>query len=187
MPDNSEELQLLPGARKKLEITGEPGQNKLLFFSFIFIGFILAIYGGLVFYTGSLTNQLNAIESQLVVLEKSRDKTGEEVLLNLQAKIQVVKLIVANHISWSDGLKRIQNLINPQVQLTNLNGSVDKGAYNFTAIAPNFSTVAKQIAGFYSDNTVKDLILGRVSSLTAGKLKFDIQVIFDVDRALRRR
>jgi len=178
-------LQLLPETRKKLKIA-IPGQNRLLVLSLIFLALILALYGGLLVYKNKLSGELNRVEEQLVAVEKSRSKSDEEKLLRLKDQLSLVKPLIDSHISWSDGLARIQNLVNPQVQFESLNVNTTRGEYSFRAFGANYAAVAKQIAAFYTDEAIKDVSLGKVLGLPTGRVDFSIQLSLDVGKLLKK-
>lgn len=184
MADNGG-LQFLTETRKKIEVS-VPGQNRLLVFSLIFLAVILAIYGGLVYYKGSLTAKLDQTNQRLVEIEKARNKKNEESLLKLKSDLALVKPLIENHISWSEAFARIQNLVIPQVQFDSLYVKLDKKEFSFKAFAPSFTVVAKQLAVFYADNAIRDVSVGKVSSLSNAKVEFSAQLVLDLDKIIKK-
>ncbi len=183
--DSNGGLQLLPETRKKIEVK-IPGQNRLTTFSFIFLALILALYGGLMLYQGMLSSDLDEIERQLVDIEKGRDKKEEKKMLDLHNTLSIIRPLLESHVVWSEGLTRIQNLVNPQVQFDSLSAKIDREEYIFKAYAPNYAVIAKQIAAFYTDPAIVDINLGKVTSLPAGKLEFNMLLNLDIDQFLRK-
>ena len=183
--DSNGGLQLLPETRKKIEVK-IPGQNRLTTFSFIFLALILALYGGLMLYQGMLSSDLDEIERQLVDIEKGRDKKEEKKMLDLHNTLSIIRPLLESHVVWSEGLTRIQNLVNPQVQFDSLSAKIDREEYIFKAYAPNYAVIAKQIAAFYTDPAIVDVNLGKVTSLPAGKLEFNMLLNLDIDQFLRK-
>ncbi len=178
-------IRLLPQTRKKIDVK-TPGQNKLLVFSFLFVMLIFAFYGGLFLYKKSLFSNLNSIEENIVTLEKSRNKSEEQKILDFKEKLKIVTPLINNHIYWSNGFGKFQSLVSPRVQLESINVSVIKAEFNFKAITDSYTTLAKQIAAFYGDDTITDVILGKVASLSTGKLEFSMQINFDVNKLLKK-
>lgn len=184
MPENAE-IQLLPQTRKKVEIK-IPGQNKLLFFALGFLVLLGGFYSGLAYYKNLLDEKLSLAEQGLVDLEKSRNKENEDKILALQDRLRIIRPMISSHIFWSAGLAKLQNLTSPQVQIDSLSVNLDKKEFNFKAFTPNYTTLAKQISAFYADDLITDVTLGKVISLPTGKLEFNMQINFDVNKLLKK-
>lgn len=177
-------IQLLPDTKRKIEYNA-PGRNRLLILSFLFAGLLALVYGGLLFYKGYIKDDLDGINDQLVTLERSRDKNYEDRLINLKKNLAVVMPLLKNHIFWSSGLVKIQNLIVPQVQFDSLSVSLEKKEYSFKAFASSYADVAKQIAAFNADSNVTDLTIGRITSNSNGRVDFSIVLKLNTDTLLK--
>lgn len=184
MADNGG-LQFLTETKKKIEVS-VPGQNRLLVFSLIFLALIMAVYGGLVYYKGLLATELDQVNQQLVEIEKARSKKDEDSLLKLKDDLALVKPLIENHISWSEAFAKIQNLIIPQVQFDSLGVKLDKKEFTFKAFAPSFTVVAKQLAAFYADSAIRDVSVGKISSLPNAKVDFSAQLVLDLDKIIKK-
>ena len=178
-------IQLLPETRKKVEMK-IPGENRPVVFASIFAGLILIVYFGLWAYNNKLKGDLDRIGAQLTELEKSRNKTEEANLLRVREQLKVVKPLIEGHVMWSEGFAKLQGLIHPQVYIDSLTAQIEKGEFVFKAYAANYATIAKQIAAFYSEETIKDVNLGKITGLPNGKLEFNIQLAFDIDKMLKK-
>jgi hypothetical protein len=178
-------LQLLPETRKKIEIR-MPGQNRPIVLSLIFAGVILGIYLGLMFYKNSILSSVNQADEQLAALEKSRDKKLEQKLLNLQRQLSVVGPLVSSHAFWSQGLSKIQSLVQPQVQFKSFSADGPAAKIVFQAIAANYTTIAKQIAAFYADDSITDIVLNKAATLPNGNVEFTMQIMFDPAKFLMK-
>jgi Tfp pilus assembly protein PilN len=171
-------LQLLPETRKKIEYHA-PGHNRLLIFSVVFLAFIFAVYGGLVYYQKSVQGQLDTINSALVKNEQARSKTDEDMLLNLKDNLAVASNMLTQHLPWSQALTHIQALIVPQVQFENLTVKFDQKQYSFKALAVSYAAVAKQVAAFYSDGAITNIVMGNITAQPDGTVEFSVQLGFD--------
>lgn len=178
-------IQLLPETRKKVEMK-IPGENRPVVFASIFAGLILIVYFGLWAYNNKLKGDLDRIGAQLTELEKSRNKTEEANLLRVREQLKVVKPLIEGHVMLSEGFAKLQGLIHPQVYIDSLTAQIEKGEFVFKAYAANYATIAKQIAAFYSEETIKDVNLGKITGLPNGKLEFNIQLAFDIDKMLKK-
>lgn len=177
-------LQLLPENRKRIDIK-IPGENRLTQLGVGLIVLILVISGGLWLYSTSLANQINNDDEQLSSLEKQRDKKGEQSLITLSKQISITSQIIKNHIYWSAGLSKIESALQSNVQFKSLSANLSEKSFNIRALSDNYTTLARQLAAFVSDNSITDVTLGGVNTLTSGKLEFNTKVTFDKDKFLK--
>ena len=147
---------------------------------------ILGLDGGLIYYKKSVIGQLEGVDKQLVDLESSRNKKDEQKLLSLKDSLALVQPLILNHTVWSGALTRIQGLINPKVQFDSLSVNLAKAEYTFRAFAADYATVAKQIAAFYNDDQITDVIVGKVTSLTDSKVEFTAVLNLDINRLVKK-
>ncbi len=176
-------LQLLPETRKKIALS-VPGENRYITLGVVFVALVLAIYFGLTSYTNSIRVSIASIDDQLANIEKSRDKKSESHLLDLNKQLGVVAPLLGTHLIWSAAFTRVQNLLLPQVQFDFFNADAITNKYVFKATAPSYTSVAKQIAAFYSDDAITDVLLSKVASQPTGKVEFTIQFYFDQNKFL---
>lgn len=183
MPDVAGGLQLLPETRKKIDLH-MPGQNKLLFLALFFLALIAIVYLLLLGYKNSLLSAVTSIDSQLAELEKSRDKKLEFRLLDLQKQLLVINPIIDSHVFWSEALGKIQSVIQPQVQVQLLNSDMNSKKVVIKGLASSYTTVARQIAAFYTMEAVTDITLNKIQAQPTGKVEFTMEVKFDVNKFL---
>ncbi len=175
-------LQLLPETRKKIEVK-VPGQNKLLVISVVILAVVLGLYFGLLFYKQSLESSVTVLDTQLFELEKTRDRDLEASILNVQQQLSVVNPLLRSHLIWSDAFERLERLTQPQVQYKSINAGFNSREVLINAVAANYTTVARQVAAFYSDDSITDLSLSQVKSLPVG-IEFSIGLTFDPTKFL---
>jgi len=176
-------LQLLPETRKRIEVN-VPGQNKFLIFSFVFILVVLSIYVVIRFYQNSLEQASASIDGQLATIERSRDKASEDKLINLSKQLATINPLLAGHLIWSDAFTKVQSLTLPQIQYETLDTNFDSKKFLFKALAASYTTVAKQIAAFYSSDAFTDVALDKVSSQPSGRVEFTLELSFDPSKFL---
>jgi len=178
-------LQLLPETRKKIEVR-VPGQNKPVVLSLVFAVAVLGLYFGLMFYNNSILSSVSRADEQLAALEKSRDRKLEQKLLGLKDQLSVVGPLISSHLFWSQGFSKIQSLVQPQVQFKSLNADGPAAKIIFQATAASYTTIAKQIAAFYTDDSITDIILNKASLLPGGRIDFTMQLMFDPAKFLMK-
>ena len=183
MPDQNG-LQLLPETRRKIEIN-VPGENRIIYAGITVLILMLVLSGGLYFYKNSLEDTKTGLDAQIVSLEKDRDKKVETNLLTLSKQLLLMSTLLDSHIVWSKALSKVENLLQPQVQFLSFSAAVSDNRFEFKALATNYTVVARQIAAFVSDDSIKDITLTNVHVLTTGKLEFSIKLEFDKTKFLK--
>ncbi len=183
MPDQNG-LQLLPETRRKIEVK-VPGENRFLYMGTTVLVLMLVLTGGLYYYKSTLENQKTELDEQIVNLEKNRDKNVEANLLTLSKQLSLISTLLDSHVVWSKALGKVENLLQPQVQFLSFSAAVLDNRFEFKALATNYTVVARQIAAFVSDDSIKDITLTNVHVLTTGKLEFSIKLEFDKTKFIK--
>jgi len=183
MPDQNG-LQLLPETRRKIEVK-VPGENRLINMGIAVLVLMLVLVGGLYFYKITLEDRKTGLDTQIVNLEKERDKKVEANLLTLSKQLSLISTLLDSHIVWSKALSKVEGLLQPQVQFLSFSAAVSDNRFEFKALATNYTVVARQIAAFVSDDSIKDVALTNVHVLTTGKLEFSIKIEFDKTKFLK--
>lgn len=179
-------LQLLPETRRRIEVK-LPGQNKFLVLGVVCLALVAGLYFGLLTYKKSLLSSLFSIDGKLADLEKSRNLKMETQLLDLNKQLAVINPLISSHLFWSDAFIKIQSLTQPQVQFKSVNADALGKKISIAALAANYTTIARQIASFYTLDSITDVILSKVQSQSTGQLEFTIQLFFDPDKLLMKR
>lgn len=182
MPDQ-DGLQLLPQSRRKIDIS-VPGENRFIFTGAIILFLAIILLAGLMYYKNTREQALTSLDGQITALESQRDKATEGKIVALNQQIGFVSQLLSNHVFWSKGLERFGGMLNPQVYLESLAVSTSEQKMTFQATAPNYSAIARQIAAFVASNSVVDVTLGEIKTLTAGKLEFSMILYFDRTKLL---
>lgn len=175
MSDQKGGLQLLPETRRRIDIK-VPGENRFVFIGAAILAVVLVLFLGINFYNGSLVNKIASIDNDLINLEKQRDKANEASLLLLDKQLALISTLLNNHIYWSQGLAKIEGLLQNQIQFETFAASTIDNRFTFKALAANYTVVARQIAAFISDESIKDTSLNSVNTLTNGKLEFNMKL-----------
>ena len=73
----------------------------------------------------------------------------------------------------------------PNVQFRSFSALIGDDSIRMRVVADNYVTVAKQLAAFVSDDSIKDVSLEGVNVLTTGKLDFSAKIVFDKSKFLK--
>jgi len=94
--------------------------------------------------------------------------------------------LLNKHAYWTTAFSKIEGLTQNQVQFNSITASLADNKIDFKAVAANYTTVARQIAAFLSDESIKDINLNKVNTLTNGRLEFTMQIMFDRSKFLSK-
>jgi hypothetical protein len=171
-------LQLLPETRKKINVK-IPGENRM-----IYIGStLLLIVFSLFFYyhsrVSSLETKIMDLDQQIAAVEKGRDKKTEAQLAELKKQTMLLTKMLSEHIFWSQAWTKLEGLISPQLQIKDLSLSSAKEEISFSAKAPSYASVAKQLAKFNNDDAIKDTVVSGIRLANVGAAEFDIKLSID--------
>lgn len=175
-------LQLLPETRKKIDVV-IPGENRWLYSSAIFLVVCAAIVSSLYYYSSSLTKKISDIDFNLAAMEKDRDPAFEKEVLTLNKQLALISQLANNHIYWTQALDKLENMAVDQVQLTSMKMESD-GKIAMSALAANYTALARQIASLAASDSISDIDLGSIKSRTDGKLEFNLTIMFDKNKMI---
>ncbi len=178
-------LQLLPETRKKIEVI-TPGENRLITIGGVVLVIIVILAGGLYFYKNSLEDKLLVLDTEIIALEQQRNKQAEQNILVFNKQASMLSNLLGNHAYWTTAFSKIEGLTQNQVQFNTMNASLVNKRLDFRATAANYTTIARQIAAFLSDESITDVSLNQVSTLTNGRLEFNMQITFNGNKFLQK-
>ena len=176
-------IQLLPESRKEIEVK-IPGENNLIFFGLGIIGVILAVFGGLYYYSLSLESSVSSLDAEFQALEIQRAKNAEKEILIVKDQMADVGRIIDNHPIWSYFLKKIQSKTSPQFKFETMGVSFADEQISFEAEVLNYTVLARQIASYLSEDIVKDVRLEEAKLSTTGRVKIVMKILLDTDNIL---
>jgi len=185
MPDQGG-LQLLPETRRKIEII-TPGENRLIIIGGIIFAIVAVLSGGMYFYQNNLENKLTSLDAEIISLEQQRNKQAEQNILVFNKQISMLSDLLNKHAYWTTAFSKIEGLTQSQVQFESITATLANNKIDLKAIAANYTTIARQIAAFLSDESITDINLSRVNTLTNGQLEFIMQIVFDRNKFLTNK
>ena len=164
--DNKDQIQLLPGTKKRLGVK-IPGENRFLYIGSAIFGAVLVIIFALNAYEAKLNKQIDNVDTQLLALEQKRDKKSEQNLKIIKEQLDTTSSIIKDHIYWTQGLNKITSLLQNQIQIDSFSNNLGGNGITMKAFAKSYAVLAKQIASFLYDDSIKDVEVGRISSSAA--------------------
>ncbi|MDO8496019.1 MAG: hypothetical protein Q7S43_01020 [bacterium] len=179
-------LKLLPGTKRKLGIK-VPGENRFLYAGSAIMGAVLVTMFALGRYQASLEKQVELINNQLVESERARDKKGEQNLKVLNERMNLVANILAEHIYWTKAFSLVESLLQGQVRFKSFSGITDDSKITVQGQATSYTVLAKQLAAFFTDRSIVDISLGKVSVSPDGTVEFGLEITFDKSRLIQQK
>ncbi len=175
MPD---EISLIPKDYKG-QLGAKTIFSKVGILALVLVILTLLIYGGLNFYGQSLDKQLNDIKSQLEETNKQRDVAFEKEVISLEKSLKNLKILLKNHIYWSDFFAKLENLVVPQVSFSNFKAEFkDDKSINLTlkGRTSSYTQLAKQMASFGQEPLVSDITVSGITIGAQGGVEFTLNI-----------
>ena len=141
----------------------------------------LLTYGGLSFYSKSLNNKLNTIQDQLKNLNDQRDSKFEKEVGAIDEALKNLKIILANHLYWSNLFSGFEDIIVPKVSFSGFNGNLEQdGSVNLVldGKTAGYTYLAKQMISFSQNKLVSHVDVSEISLGTEGGIQFGLNIKF---------
>lgn len=138
-------------------------------------------------YQSSLEKQLGQLNGQLTESERIRDKKGEQNLKILKERMKLVSNILEEHIYWTKAFALMEGLLQAQVRFKSFSGLTDDSKIRIQGQAASYTVLAKQLAAFFTDRSIVDISLGKVSVSPDGTIEFGLEITFDKSRLIQKK
>lgn len=175
------ELELLPEKTKRIDLGVKKGLGPV----FLVLIVVFALFGGLFFYNQTLVDKIQEVDAAFLSFSQARDKVQEERVSEVNSKLFQAGILLDEHVFWSRGFKKIQQIVLPSVQFDSLTASLPELKFEFRATAPNLTSIARQGANFLADESVSDISINQIKTLTTGRTEFIIKLTFNRDKFLK--
>jgi len=178
-------LQLLPETRHKVEVRRE-GENKMLVWGVIVLILVVGGFVGANFYLTTLEEDLGVLDNQYMGIENQRDKDAEIQITTLNKQLSLINNLLDNHVFWSNGFNKFEQLTLPSLRFKSLTGSSDAEKIDFKVTTRTYTDIAKQIAAYLTDESIIDVNINGTSALPNGQIDTDLSINFDSINFLRK-
>lgn len=179
-------IQLLSDTRRHIDIN-VPGENRLLYWGIGCLIVVGTIFAGLTVYAQRLEGDITDLDGRLASQNQERQQF-ESASANMAAFSKQSSLagnLISGHLFWSKAFSKLQSISQPQLQMSSFSASAAKKEMVIAARAPNYTTIARQIAAFVSDDSIKDITLTNAKASNLGGLEFGIKIEFDEAKLLK--
>jgi len=175
-----QEISLIPKERKErkglLMLIG----SKLGILAMALIILSLLIYGGLTFYKNRLEEDLFLLKTRIEELNQNRDRNFEKEVKSLDQALKNLKIILQNHVYWSNLFSVIEKLVVPQVTFSEFSSKIEKGdsVVSMAGETSGYTYLAKQIRSFEQHSLISGSKVRNISLGTKGGIEFEMDIIF---------
>jgi len=176
--DRRDQLQLLPGTKKRLGIKVK-GENRFLYIGSAILGAVIVSMFALGRYQTNLEDQLTQVNDQISIVEKSRKKSEEVGLKVLQQRLSLISELIDSHTYWTKGLTSIAGLMQNDVRLESFSGDANLGSIGIAVQASSYAALARQVASFLTESAISDLSFGKTNTTSEGLVETSITIKFN--------
>lgn len=165
---------------KNTFIENFPKKPIILWSTLIFLGAVLAVYGGLYFYSSSLKKDINNLKERIAQAQiKAQSQESLEVV-NFINKSELVKQVLASHVYFSGFFGILESLINQKVALSKINVSAEKKFFDIEGLAQSYTHLAKEIVALRTNKNIEGVEVSQISLNPRG-LSFRISAMVNSD------
>lgn len=139
----------------------------------------LLVYGGLLIYKKSLTQDKNNVDQKLSDLESKRDNKLENAIYRADKKLTSVENLFKSHFYWSNVFVKIEQLVVPGVYFKEAKTNIaDDGiGLILTGNSNTYTDLAKQMVSFGEDTIVEKVELSDIKPNESGGIEFVLSIL----------
>lgn len=151
--------------------------------------FILSLlfYGGLLLYQGKLSENLESIKEEVMLLDQKRDPDTEKAIIDSDKRLEVLKELFEEHFYWSKIFSKIEELVVSEAYFSQskLSFSEEMVDVSFAGNTLTYTTLARQILSFQEESSVEKVKVSGISLSSDGGIDFNLEVVFSKDILLK--
>ena len=162
--------------------------SKIGTFTAVLVLLSLLIYGGLFLYNKSLNVNLEDLQNQAEELNKKRDVDFEKRVILLEKALGNLKIILKNHLYWSNLFSKLGQLTVPQASFSDFRGTIESDgsiSLSLKGSVPGYTYLAKQMVSLGQEKSVSNIEVSGINLGTEGGLEFMLNINFLKDILLK--
>lgn len=139
----------------------------------------LLVYGGLLIYKKSLTQERNNLDKKISDLESKRDSKLENAIYKSDKKLISVENLFKNHFYWSNVFVKIEQLVVPRAYFTDAKTNIVDASVSLilTGKSNTYTDLAKQMVSLEEDALVEKIELSDIKSNEGGGIEFVLTIL----------
>ena len=170
----------MPEARRHVEIKGQKKRGSI-FLGIVLVVLAVAAFIAADFYLTSVNDELAGLDEQVLGINKRRDKEAEKEVRTLNSQLSLIGNLLDNHIFWTKGFDKLEDLTVPQLKYISLKANVDHGEITARVNATSFSELAKQISSYFADENFESVDAKDISLRPNGQIEATLLIKFNPD------
>lgn len=180
------EINLVPIEYRERKEKWKKVFSKTTFAILFLVVLSLLFYGAAIIYNKKLNNNLESINQEIFILASKRMPDQEEAIIDLDARISLLKEVFQMHTYWSEVFKKIETLTMPDVYFPDakLTLEPDKISLQFSASTNTYTSLAKQMLSFQEEPIVQKVEISNIALSEEGGIKFSLSAVFPLKTLL---
>ncbi|TSC78258.1 MAG: hypothetical protein G01um101429_872 [Parcubacteria group bacterium Gr01-1014_29] len=174
-------------AKSRMEYAGSPRMQKtgkgldiLVLIAFLFFFVVALVYGGIVFYKGSLEESLDGLTHELAQQEEDLDPKIIGEIARVDRGLATARSLLAQHVYTSHLFDFLEDNTLEDVYYTNFSyGFTNGGAVTVSGKASGFSALHQQLEQLRAQPTVSSITLTNVQIADAGAVNFGMDFVLN--------
>ena len=184
------DISLIPKEYKKTKIGFGRVISKIGVIAIILVILALLAYGGLLFYSSKMEENINSIQAQIKELNQQRDEEFEKEVVATDKALKNLKTIFKNHLYWSNIFSTIEELTVPELGFTGFSGNLSGSSSATISLAgrtSGYTYLAKQMVSFQENDSISGIVVSGISLSTEGGIEFVLNINFSEDILLQKK
>lgn len=172
------EINLVPIEYREKKDKWKKVFSKTTFLVLFLVIITLLVYGGVIIYKKNLNKGLEEIQQQIVELSNKRAPDEEGKIIDLDAKIAVLKEVFQVHTYWSKVLEKIEDLTAQDVYFLDAKFVLESNriSIQISALTDTYTSLARQMLGLQEEPMIQEVEISNLSLSEDGEIKFGISL-----------
>jgi hypothetical protein len=174
------EINLVPIEYREKREKWKKVFSKTTFLVLFLVILSLLLYGGTIIYKKKLNTNLESIKQEISLLAVKRTPDEEKAIIDLDAKISILKEVFQIHTYWSEVFEKIEALTMQDVYFSDakLTLEKDKISLQFSASTETYTSLAKQMLNFQEEPLTQKVQISGIALSEEGGIKFNLLSVF---------
>lgn len=184
------DISLIPKEYKKTKVGFGRAISKIGTIAIILVILALLVYGGLLFYSSKLEENIDSIQAQIKELNQQRDEEFEKEVISVDKTLKNLKTVFKNHLYWSNIFSTIEELTVPEVGFTGFSGNISESNsvnISLTGRTSGYTYLAKQMVSFQEDDSISGVTVAGIALSTEGGIEFTLNINFSEGSLLQKK
>lgn len=174
------EINLVPIEYRERKERWKKVFSKTTFIVLFLVILSLLFYGGLLIYKKRLDTNVESIKKEISLLSNKRAPSEEKAIIDLDAKLGLLKDVFQIHTYWSEIFKKIEDLTMSDVYFSDAKITMeqDKISIQLSALTKTYTSLARQMLIFQEEPLTQKVEISSITLSEEGGIKFSLSSAF---------